>query len=115
MANTKVASFYRRTTTVEDLNFFVINQAADSRKEHRKPNMINCWEEDVKIEPGVTNNEVGKYGFLSLERATNDLIHGHIDALVTAPINKDTIQSEQFNFPGHTEYLQGKGRSRRIH
>lgn len=106
--HTKVASFYRRTTQVEDLNFFVINQAADSRKEHRKPNMINCWEEDVKIEPGVTNSEVGKYGFLSLERATSDLIHGQIDALVTAPINKDTIQSEQFNFPGHTEYLQEK-------
>jgi 4-hydroxythreonine-4-phosphate dehydrogenase len=106
--HTKVASFYRRTTQVEDLNFFVINQAQDARRDHKKPHMINCWEEDVKIEPGVTNSEVGKYGFLSLERATSDLIHGHIDALVTAPINKDTIQSEQFNFPGHTEYLQEK-------
>jgi 4-hydroxythreonine-4-phosphate dehydrogenase len=106
--HTKLASFYRRTTTVEDLNFFVINNASESKKEHKKPNMINCWEEDVKIEPGVANNDVGKYGFLSLERATNDLINGQIDALVTAPINKDSIQSEQFNFPGHTEYLQEK-------
>ena len=104
--HTKVASFYRRTTTIEDLNFFVINSAAETRKEHRKPNMINCWDEDVKIEPGVANSEVGKYAFQSLERATADLMAGHIDALVTAPINKDTIQSEQFNFPGHTEYLQ---------
>jgi 4-hydroxythreonine-4-phosphate dehydrogenase len=68
--------------------------------------MINCWTEDVKIEPGVTNKEVGKYAFMSLERAVNDLLAGDIDALVTAPINKDTIQSEDFNFPGHTEYLQ---------
>lgn len=68
--------------------------------------MINCWEEDVKIEPGVVNPAVGKYSFMSLERATTDLINGDIDALVTAPINKDTIQSDQFNFPGHTEYLQ---------
>ncbi|MGZ3872755.1 MAG: 4-hydroxythreonine-4-phosphate dehydrogenase PdxA, partial [Mucilaginibacter sp.] len=104
--HTKVASFYRRTTQLEDLNFFVIGQPSESRKDQRKPNMINCWEEDVKIEPGIPNTEVGKYAFLSLERATADLIHGHIDALVTAPINKDTIQSEQFNFPGHTEYLQ---------
>jgi len=104
--HTKLASFYRRTTNVEDLNFFVINNAAETRREQRKPNMINCWEEDVKIEPGVANSEVGKYAFQSLERATADLINGHIDALVTAPINKDTIQSDQFNFPGHTEYLQ---------
>ncbi len=52
------------------------------------------------------NGAVGKYSFISLDRATNDLISGDIDALVTAPINKDTIQSDQFNFPGHTEYLQ---------
>jgi 4-hydroxythreonine-4-phosphate dehydrogenase len=106
--HTLLASFYRRTTHVEDLNFFVINNASESKKENRKPNMINCWEGDVKIEPGIANNDVGKYGFLSLERATSDLINGHIDALVTAPINKDSIQSEQFNFPGHTEYLQEK-------
>ena len=109
--HTKVASFYRRTTQIEELNFTVIGNPSEAigRKEHKKPNMINCWEEDVKIEPGVVNSAVGKYSFLSLDRATSDLLAGHIDALVTAPINKDTIQNEQFNFPGHTEYLQDRG------
>jgi 4-hydroxythreonine-4-phosphate dehydrogenase len=106
--HTKLASFYRRTTSVDDLNFFVINHPSETtgKKDQKKPNMINCWEEDIKIEPGVVNAAVGKYSFISLERATNDLINGDIDALVTAPINKDNIQSELFNFPGHTEYLQ---------
>jgi 4-hydroxythreonine-4-phosphate dehydrogenase len=108
--HTKVASFYRRTTQVEDLNFFVINHPSETAgRKDRKPNMINCWEEDVKIEPGVINAGVGKYSFISLEKATKDLINGDIDALVTAPINKDTIQNENFNFPGHTEYLQERG------
>jgi len=108
--HTKVASFYRRTTHIEELSFTVIGNAAEaSGRKDRKPQMINCWEEDVKIEPGVVNNSVGKYAFLSLERATADLLSGQIDALVTAPINKDTIQNEQFNFPGHTEYLQDRG------
>src|ERR1700710_240968 len=104
--HTKLASFYRRITHVDDLNFFVINHPSETRKDQKKPNMINCWEEDVKIEPGLVNAAVGKYSFISLERATNDLLSGEIDALVTAPINKDNIQSDQFNFPGHTEYLQ---------
>jgi len=106
--HTKVASFYRRATGLDELNFFVINHPGEliGRKDHKKPNMINCWEEDIKIEPGVLNAEVGKYAFMSLERATTDLLSGEIDALVTAPINKDNIQSDQFNFPGHTEYLQ---------
>jgi 4-hydroxythreonine-4-phosphate dehydrogenase len=109
--HTKVASFYRRTTHIEELNFTVIGSAAEAigRKDQRKPNMINCWEEDVKVEPGVANSAVGKYAFLSLERATSDLLAGNIDALITAPINKDTIQNDQFNFPGHTEYLQDRG------
>ena len=101
---TKVASFYRKTTEVAELNFNVINTPAEAQP--KRANMINCWDEDVKIEPGVANKEVGKYAFASLERATNDLVNGEIDALVTAPINKDTIQSDLFNFPGHTEYLQ---------
>ncbi len=109
--HTKVASFYRRLAGVDDFNFFVIGHPSDvsGKKDQRKPNMINCWEEDVKIEPGIANAGVGKYSFISLERATNDLVSGEIDALVTAPINKDTIQSDQFNFPGHTEYLQERG------
>ncbi|MDP9048223.1 MAG: 4-hydroxythreonine-4-phosphate dehydrogenase PdxA, partial [Bacteroidota bacterium] len=106
----KVASFYRRLTHLDEINFFVIDHPGEliGKKDHRKPNMINCWEEDIKIEPGLVNAEIGKYAFLSLERATNDLLRGDIDALVTAPINKDNIQSDQFNFPGHTEYLQDR-------
>jgi len=108
--HTKVASFYRHTTQLDELNFFVVNNPGEliAKKDTRRPNMINCWEEDIKIEPGIVNAEVGKYSFISLERAVNDLLRGDIDALVTAPINKDNIQSDQFNFPGHTEYLQDR-------
>ncbi|GGB14638.1 4-hydroxythreonine-4-phosphate dehydrogenase PdxA [Mucilaginibacter rubeus] len=102
--HTKVASFHRRATQVNELNFLVINDP--SQTHFRKPNMINCWEEDVKIDIGQVTEAGGKYAFKSLERAVYDLKEGYIDALVTAPINKDNIQSEQFHFPGHTEYLQ---------
>jgi 4-hydroxythreonine-4-phosphate dehydrogenase len=102
--HTKVASFHRRLVNVQDLNFNVINHPDEAH--HRKANIINCWEEDVKIDMGLSTESGGKYAFLSLERATNDLLSGAIDALVTAPINKDNIQNESFKFPGHTEYLQ---------
>ncbi len=104
--NTKVASFHRKTLGIDDFSFNVINKAADAHP--KRPNMINCWEEDVKIELGQSTEIGGKYAFLSLERATNDLVAGEIDALVTAPINKQNIQSENFQFAGHTEYIQAK-------
>lgn len=76
-----------------------------------KPNMINCWEEDIKIDLGTANETGGKYAFISLQKATDDLVRGAIDALVTAPINKNNIQSADFKFPGHTEYLQERSES----
>ena len=104
--HTKVASFHRKAADIHEFIFQVVNDA--SQAHHGKPNMINCWEEDVKIELGVANETGGKYALLSLQRATDDLVSGKIDALVTAPINKYNIQSEAFKFPGHTEFIQEK-------
>lgn len=104
--STKVSSFYRKTLGNNDFSFNVIN--SPDRAHDRRPNMINCWQEEVKIEVGQQTEEGGKYAFLSLERATNDLLSGDIDVLVTAPINKNNIQQEGFEFPGHTEYLQSR-------
>ncbi len=102
--HTKVASFHRKAAGIQEFIFQVINQPEQAHA--GKANMINCWEEDVKIELGKANDIGGKYAFLSLQRATQDLIAGKIDALVTAPINKHNIQSDEFTFHGHTEYIQ---------
>ncbi|ADY53838.1 4-hydroxythreonine-4-phosphate dehydrogenase [Pseudopedobacter saltans DSM 12145] len=102
--HTKVASFHRKAAGINEFVFQVINDAESAQA--GKPNMINCWEEDVKIDLGVSNETGGKYALLSLQRATDDLVSRKIDALITAPINKHNIQSEDFKFPGHTEYIQ---------
>lgn len=107
--HTKVASFHRKASGINEFIFQVVNDAAHAHT--GKPNMINCWEEDVKIELGSANETGGKYAFLSLKKATEDLVSGKIDALVTAPINKHNIQNEEFKFAGHTEYIQEKAQA----
>jgi 4-hydroxythreonine-4-phosphate dehydrogenase len=102
--HSKVISYHRKALGMTDLIFNVI--ASPDAANPKKANLINCWEEDVKIDLGASNETGGKYALLSLEKATDDLINGRIDALVTAPINKHNIQSDAFKFPGHTEYLQ---------
>ncbi|SFS86620.1 4-hydroxythreonine-4-phosphate dehydrogenase PdxA [Sphingobacterium wenxiniae] len=104
--STKVASFHRKAIGIQDFSFNVISSPEQANS--KRPNMINCWQEDVKITLGEQNEVGGKYAFLSLERAVEDLNAGKIDALVTAPINKHNIQQDGFEFPGHTEYLQAK-------
>jgi 4-hydroxythreonine-4-phosphate dehydrogenase len=73
-----------------------------------KINIVNLWNDDIVVAHGNPTESSGEYAFKSLEAATNALEKREIDVLVTAPINKDNIQSEAFVFPGHTEYLESK-------
>ncbi|POY34753.1 4-hydroxythreonine-4-phosphate dehydrogenase PdxA [Solitalea longa] len=102
----KITSFHRKALNIQDFSFNII-QSTDQANPKRA-NLINCWDEEVKIDIGQQTENGGKYAFRSLEAATNDLLEGKLDALVTAPINKHNIQQEGFDFPGHTEYLQQK-------
>ncbi len=70
-----------------------------------KINVLNVWREGVNLEFGKNDDVVGSYAIKSFVAATNALKEGFVDVLVTAPINKYNIQSEEFKFPGHTDYL----------
>ncbi|MBT8258433.1 MAG: 4-hydroxythreonine-4-phosphate dehydrogenase PdxA [Bacteroidia bacterium] len=72
---------------------------------HGKLNVFNVWKEQVNIEFGEEDPEIGKYAIRSLKSATKALKEGQIDILVTAPIHKHNVQSDDFKFPGHTDYL----------
>ena len=80
-------------------------KSAEHLKENM-PNLVECIDQDIKIELGQASKQAGLAAFTAIEAAVRDLKTGLIDVLVTAPINKDNIQSEQFQFPGHTEYLE---------
>ncbi|GGD20843.1 4-hydroxythreonine-4-phosphate dehydrogenase PdxA [Flavobacterium orientale] len=70
-----------------------------------KINVYNLWKDSFNLEYGVANDVVGSYAIKSFVAATKALKEGVVDVLVTAPINKYNIQTEDFNFPGHTDYL----------
>ncbi len=104
--SSKVASYYKKTLGVHDFNFHVIRSVDQALP--GKANLVNIFSDEIKIELGQNTTIAGRAALQSLETATDDLAKGHIDALVTAPINKQNIQSSAFDFPGHTEYLTRK-------
>ena len=106
----KVATYHRKA--MELTTNFVTIQKADEAVEG-KLNLVDCLEEEVKIDFGQPSAESGKAALAALERAMVDYRERLFDVLVTAPINKATIQGDGFHFPGHTEYIQervGEGR-----
>ena len=101
-ASGKIMQFFKNHFKSK-VNFFNIDKP--EQLVHGKFNVVNVWKEPVKIDFGQSNPKIGEYAIKSLEAATKALKEGKIDVLVTAPINKHNIQSNTFNFPGHTDYL----------
>ena len=99
----KVAGYYKKNMQMQDFSFQYIKNA--SQASLKKANLINLSETEVPVNMGESTPVAGKYAEMALSYACNDLKNKTIDAIVTAPINKNNIQSEQFHFPGHTEYL----------
>jgi len=104
--SSKVASYYRKTLDLLDVNFNLIKKADYANP--KRANIINCYNDEIKIEIGKITPKAGELAFYALEKAVDDLKWGKIDVLVTAPINKKNIQSDKFDFKGHTDYLASK-------
>lgn len=100
----KIAAYYRKATDSAAIPYVRIQKASEATGQQYY--MVNISDDELRVEPGVASKASGEAAFLSLERAVADLRAGEIDVLVTAPINKNTIQSSSFCFPGHTEYLE---------
>ena len=101
-ASVKTISFFKNHFKY-NISFNGINKLSEIV--HGKINVFNAWHEKIDIQFGEENPEIGALAIRSLTEATKALKSGNIDVLVTAPINKHNIQSDSFNFPGHTDYL----------
>jgi 4-hydroxythreonine-4-phosphate dehydrogenase len=99
-----VINFYRKA--IPDINFSYQNIRDFTRINHKQINLYNCWEEEVNINPGQITETGGKYAVKSLTSAVKALKENHIHGLVTAPLHKKNTQSAEFDFTGHTPYLQ---------
>ena len=99
----KVATFHRKSMDIPT-NFCIISTAEGALE--NKLNILSCTEDELKVEISRSTPDAGKAALDALERALQDYRDGLIDVLVTAPINKHNIQSETFQFPGHTEYIE---------
>jgi len=103
--SSKIISFHKKALN----NSIQINEITSIDEiNHAKLNLLNIWNEDVEVEIGKASKVSGEYAARSLEHSVEQLKKNKIDVLLTAPINKETIQSETFCFPGHTEFLEEK-------
>ncbi len=103
--NPRIATYHRKGLNLTT-NFATVQNAEEAKPD--RLNMVVVDDSEVKIDFGQTSEEAGQQALKSLERALQDYRKGLFDVLVTAPINKHSIQSEKFKFPGHTEYIQAK-------
>ncbi len=101
--SSKVAAYHKKALGLE--NVFLNSIEGADKAEAGKINIINCIDDNIHVELGKLSDVAGESSYMALDAAVKDLKEKKIDALVTAPISKDNIQSDKFNFPGHTEFL----------
>ena len=103
--SSKIFGFYKKQIhNIEQINTNVITSAKDVHQ--KRVNIVNCLPDNVFVEPGQATPESAKSAMISLQRAVRDIKDGHIDVLITAPINKRAMANEGFGYTGHTEYLE---------
>lgn len=102
----KVAAYHRKALNINNFSFNNVREVSEAN--HKRANILNCLDDNVRVELGKSTAMAGESAIIPLEKAVKDLADKKIDVIVTAPINKYNIQSETFNFPGHTEYLKSR-------
>ena len=101
--STKVTAYHKNI--VKSDNFSFVSCQSAQKASYNKINVVNCWQENAQISIGKITEEGGKYAYMSLDRMINDVRDGHLDAVVTAPINKKAMSLANFPYPGHTEFF----------
>lgn len=99
----KVAAYHRNALGIQG-NFTIINSAAEAH--NNKVNLLTTFDQEIKVDLGNPSKEAGMASLAALEKAMADYKEELFDVLVTAPINKNNIQSDDFHFCGHTEYIE---------
>jgi 4-hydroxythreonine-4-phosphate dehydrogenase len=102
----KVVAYHRKALEIE--NFIPIGINSPDEAKGHKAFIINCVDENIRVELGKSTESAGIASYHALRAATNDLEAGKLDALVTGPVNKQNIQHADFNYSGHTEFLQDR-------
>lgn len=99
----KVASYHRKALNM-DANFSIINRASDAKD--GRVNLLTTFDEEVKVELGTPDKEGGHAALMALDRAITDYRDNLFDVLVLAPLNKDVVQDEGFEFKGQDKYIE---------
>ncbi len=99
----KVISSYKKLLNIEEFNFSQVRGKGQFAP--KSVNVVNCWDDSLELTPGKASRETGKAALAALRQACEDLKEGNLDAIVTGPIDKQTVHSDEFPFTGHTEFL----------
>ena len=99
----RVLTFYKKNLNIEEFNYTQVRNRGQYAV--KTINVVNCWEDQIEVNPGKASRESGHASLLAIQQACADLKEGFLDGIVTAPIDKQSIHSDEFPFKGHTEFL----------
>jgi len=101
--SSKVMSYHKNALGLDNVQYNVISGPEKARS--RALNVLNCWNDEVKITIGNPDQATGAYALKALEAVNYDVSQRKIDAIITAPINKKHLSTKENPFTGQTEFF----------
>lgn len=112
-ASAKVVSYHRKVCNLTQLHYQQVKNVTEIHP--GKLNVVNVWDDDVNIQLGQIDPQVGRFSVVSLKACLDAFDKGQIDAVVTAPIHKaSSYHKEHFPFQGHTGYLASRYKNKAV-
>jgi 4-hydroxythreonine-4-phosphate dehydrogenase len=105
-ASPKAFAFYKKQLNLEEPKYTLVKSASEARV--GKLNLVISSEEGIEVQMGEASEAAGKQALLALDKALEDALAGHLDGLVTAPLDKSTVAPHSPGFSGHTGYIAEK-------
>lgn len=102
-ASPKAFAYYKKLLNLEKPVYNQIQSAADAVQ--GKLNLVVTVKEGIDVQPGTASNNSGKEALMALNAMLEDASKGLIDAMVTAPLDKNSVAANEINFTGHTGYI----------
>lgn len=99
----KVAAYYRKALNIQNFNFNTIANTDEANS--KKVNLINCLDDNVRVELGKETKQGVEAAIISLEQASEDLKNGKTDALITNPLSLDMAKQVYPNFKNNKTFL----------
>jgi 4-hydroxythreonine-4-phosphate dehydrogenase len=100
----KIAAYHCDALGLDGNTFSIISNASEAKD--GRLNLLAAFDDDVKVDLGMPSQDASRAAIRSIDRAITDFKDGLFDVLVMAPVEKENMHVDGFDFPCNEKFIE---------